>query len=440
MTIFALSTAHGKAGIAIIRISGPHSLAILKALGYRGAPSPRTLTLHSFITPPPLTECIDRGVFVYFPAPHSFTGEDVVELHLHGGPAVVQKMLDTLGEMANTRLAEPGEFSKIAFRNGKMDLTEAEGIADLIDAETDAQRAQALKQACGHMHHQFMAWREQVLTALAHLEAYIDFPEEDIPDAVYSELKETVESLLQECQQCLQDHHIGERIRDGIQVAIVGPPNAGKSSLLNAIAKRDVAIVSHLKGTTRDVIEVRMDMLGLPVILSDTAGIRESSDVIEREGITRARQRAEEADVILAVSEWSESAPDVDFYAEWPPERTLAVCNKIDAAKHYVAETAFDLHMVSTKTGQGLDTLLEALATRIQNRYHTAEAPLITRARHRVEVERATECLSRFLEIDTLELQCEELRHAAKSIGRITGHIAVDDVLDTIFRSFCIGK
>lgn len=439
MTIFALSTAAGKAGIAIIRISGPDCLTIVQKLGFSGTPEPRLATLHHF-TAPPLSESIDRGVFIYFPAPHSFTGEDVLELHVHGGRAVISKMLNVLGHMKGLRLAEPGEFSKTAFRNGKMDLTAAEGIADLIDADTEAQRKQALLQASGYMHDTYMRWRETLLTALAHLEAYIDFPEEDIPDAIYAELSATIAELLQDMQTSLASHTIGEAIRDGIHIAIVGPPNAGKSSLLNAISKREAAIVSHQEGTTRDIIEVRMDLAGFAVILSDTAGMRESEDSIEQEGIRRAKQRADEADIIIAVIEYDKRKQAAEFYKQWPKDRCFRVLNKIDSANNHDSETGTDYYGVSAKNGRGLDRLLSDIASRITSHYAPTQSPLITRARHRQELEHAIESLEQFSHAGSLELECEELRHAMKSIGAITGHVGVDDVLDIIFHSFCIGK
>ena len=465
-TIYALASAAGRAGIAVIRISGPKAGDALAALmgtgmaagGNEASLSPRR-AVRARIGDPATGEPIDDGLVIWFPAPASFTGEDVAELHLHGGPAVIGGVLDALGGMTGLRMAEAGEFTRRAFENGKMDLTAAEGLADLIEAETSAQRKQALRQLEGELGRVYEDWRGRLLRALAHGEVGLDFSDEDLPVGIDARARDEIAGLEQAIAAHLKDHRRGERMRDGILIAIIGAPNAGKSSLLNQLARRDAAIVSATAGTTRDVIEVHLDLGGYPLTVADTAGLRDmdndgdGSDEVEAEGIRRARVKAERADLRLAVFDgevWPQTDPHtVDLI----DADTLAVINKSDLkappppleieapAGHVVTALA-----VSALTGDGIDALLAAVTERIAGMMGASAtaSPTLTRARHREALEECRDALGRFLagsgDAAKPELAAEDLRLAARALGRITGRVDVDDVLDVIFRDFCIGK
>lgn len=439
-TIFALSSGHGKAGVAVIRVSGPATASMLRDVMGR-LPAPRHATLAT-LRKPDTGEAIDRGLVLWFPAPASFTGEDMAELHVHGGRAVIKAVFHALATMPGLRPAEPGEFARRAFENGKLDLTTAEGLADLIDAETEAQRRQALRQSAGAARELYDRWRARLIEALAAIEAELDFSDEgDVPDAVADAAHGTVAVLRAELAAHLADGRRGEILRDGVRMVIAGPPNAGKSCLMNALAQRDVAIVSAEAGTTRDVIEVRLDLGGYPVILMDTAGIREATGHVEQEGIRRTLDRARNADLVLWLRDATDTAapgPDAILHAG-PNTRIIEIANKCDLAPSAAPSVAIRL---SARTGEGLDTLISRLTDEAMAAAGTTEAAVITRARHRHEVERAVTALDRFLAGDfaSLELRAEDLRHAATSLGRITGRIDVEDVLDRIFADFCIGK
>jgi len=437
-TIFALSSAAGRAGVAVIRISGIEAGEALQGLA--GAlPEPRVATLRR-LRHPVSRETLDRALILWFPAPHSFTGEHMAELHVHGGRAVVAGVLEALHAMPGLRPAEPGEFARRAFENGKIDLTEAEGLADLIDAETEAQRVQALRQSGGALRRLYDGWREAIIRAMALVEAALDFSDEaDIPREAFAEARPIVRGLHDELSAHLQDARRGEILREGFRVAIAGPPNAGKSSLLNALAGRDAAIVSDEAGTTRDVIEVRLDLGGYPVIVSDTAGIREAEGAIEREGIARAFRAAREADLIVWLT-------DASMPSDPPPglegaSRLIAVANKCDLATS-LPSGQFD-HLMSVRTGAGMSEFVARLAAEVRARIGDGAASLgITRPRHRTEIETARAALARFLEGDETEaeLRAEDLREAAAALGRLTGRVDVEHVLDAIFSQFCIGK
>jgi tRNA modification GTPase len=379
---------------------------------------------------------LDDGLVLWFPAPKSVTGEDVAELHLHGSRGVLAAVMAALGRLG-LRLAEPGEFTRRAFLNGKLDLTQAEAVADLAAAETEAQRRQALRQLDGRLGEIYRGWGERLLRLLAHLEAAIDFPDEELPPAIDAEVAEGSERLAEEIERHLADGHRGERLRDGIAVAIVGPPNAGKSSLLNQLARREAAITSPIAGTTRDVIEVAIDLAGYPVVLADTAGLRDSADIIEQEGLRRALKRAEEAELRLFVFDACRPE-DANGAAAWPGPDTLLVANKIDLATDRDALPAGAIP-VSALTGERLPALIAALASRIEQTYDIA-APVLTRARHREALETALAALQRSLTAGLPELRAEDLRLAWRSLGRITGRVDVEDLLDVIFRDFCLGK
>lgn len=430
-TIYALATSPGKAGVAIIRISGPAAPAGLSSLGCE-LPEPRMATRATLKAE---NKILDEALCLYFKGPHSFTGEDVIELHTHGSHAVVRAVLEALSKNSALRVAEAGEFSKRAFLNGKLDLAQAEGLADLIDAETTAQHTQAMRQFAGQNSKLFEELRGAVLHPLALLEAYIDFPEEEIPESVLTDVTERITALKAGLQQLLSDNHVGEKIRDGIEVVILGAPNAGKSSLLNALAKRDVAIVSDIAGTTRDMIEVHLDINGYAVTLIDTAGLRETDNTIEKEGVSRAKKRAETAALKLLLIDSVTNSESQNEMLALADENTLVIYTKNDLRK--APKNALS---ISTTTSDGIEALIEALKARIINLMGVAPSPLITRTRHREALSRALDALNRFSIHAPLELQCEELRLAAHAVGKITGKIDVDDLLDVIFSSFCIGK
>jgi tRNA modification GTPase len=365
----------------------------------------------------------------------------MAELQIHGGRAVIEAVLGALGVIPGLRMAEPGEFTRRAFENGKLDLTEAEGLADLIDAETEAQRRQALRQSSGALRKLYDGWRGWLIEALAAIEAELDFSDEgDVPEAVSARARSVVGALRDEMGAHLADRRGGEILRDGFRVVIAGPPNAGKSSLMNALARRDVAIVSEEAGTTRDVIEVRLDLGGFPVILMDTAGIREAAGAIEQEGIRRALDRARAADLVLWIADatviGAAEPQGLDLPTGVP---VLKAINKIDIAPARPADDAIPL---SIRTGEGLDRLIGELTEGARRAASVGESPAITRTRHRQELERCAAALGRFLDGDfvDLELRAEDLRTAAAALGRLTGRVDVEDILDKIFADFCIGK
>ncbi|MEQ8194501.1 MAG: tRNA uridine-5-carboxymethylaminomethyl(34) synthesis GTPase MnmE [Rhodospirillales bacterium] len=442
-TIFALASGMGRAGIAVMRVSGAAAKKALETLCPGKAFEPRVLAPAALVRPG--GEVIDRALAVWIPGPKSYTGEDVAEFHIHGGAAVIAALTEALGRLDGLRPAEPGEFTRRAFLNGKMDLTAAEGLADLINAETEAQRRQALRQLKGDLGALYENWRGRLLRALAHLEASIDFIEEGLPAELEREVRRGLGGIAGDIETHLSDAHRGERLRDGLQIAIIGPPNAGKSSLINMLAKRDVAIVAATAGTTRDVIEAHLDLGGYPVILADTAGLRESGDPIEAEGVRRASHRAREADLRLAVLDatlW----PAIDpVTAALIDADTLVAINKADLAAPVppLEARGREALAVSVKTGAGVDALLAALGREVAARCRLGEAPAITRERHRKALTDCLEALKRVLAATDPadpELVAEDLRLAVRALGRITGRVDVEDLLDVIFRDFCIGK
>ncbi len=439
-TIFAPASGAGPAGVAVIRVSGPASGAALRRL-CRCEPPPRRLTRVQ-VSDPVSGDVLDDGLAAWFPAPASFTGEDVVELHIHGGRAVLAAVLDALGGCPGLALAEPGAFTRRAFENGKLDLTAAEGLADLVAAETEAQRSQALRQMQGELGRLYEDWRQRLVENLAHLEAAIDFSDEDLPGDLVGRVREAVGKLSEEIGGHLADGHRGERLRDGFHIAILGPPNVGKSSLLNRLARRDAAIVAETAGTTRDVIEVHLDLGGYPVILADTAGLRDSEDLVEAEGVRRAARRGRESDlrlVVLDAAVWPEVDPPT---REMVDAEAVVVVNKIDLREPEppLKFEGRSVHSVSALTGRGLDGLVERLASTVAERFAGGGAPVLTRARHRQALETCRDALDRYLRAKADELAAEDLRLAVRALGRITGRVDVEDLLDVIFRDFCIGK
>lgn len=445
-TIFALSTARGRAGIAVVRVSGPGAGAALDRLaGER--PEPRRAALRALCRPEDGV-LLDRGLVLWFPGPASATGEDVAEFHIHGGPAVIAAILQALGTIPGLRPADPGEFTRRAFENGRLDLTEVEGLADLLAAETEAQRRQALRQFEGALGALYEGWRARLVPALAYAEAEIDFSDEDVPENLSAALRPGIAALAGDMEVHLRDSGRGERLREGVTVVILGAPNAGKSSMLNSLARRDVAIVSEEAGTTRDPIEVPLDLGGYPVVVVDTAGLRDRAGAVESEGIRRARARAASADLKLvlfdAASDWdAESLGLIDRDA-------IPVLTKIDLLPtgHPLRRDAPILggrtaERISTLSGEGFPALLTRLGSEVETRSGLGEAPVLTRARHRTLLEQCLGQLHAFINAGPdlpPELAAEELRLAARTLGRITGRVDVEDLLDVIFRDFCIGK
>lgn len=451
-TICALSSAPGKAGVAVVRVSGEAVRGCLERLA-GGVPTPRMAVLRT-IRDPASGQGIDRAIVLFYAGPSSFTGEDVAEILLHGGRAVIAAVLAALGR-AGCRLAEPGEFARRAFENGKIDLTEAEGIADLVDAETEAQRRQALSQANGALAKLYEGWRQELISAMALMEAAIDFSDEaDVAADAVGQAEVIAEDLLARIRNHLADGRRGEILREGFRVVLAGPPNAGKSSLLNALAQRDAAIVSPEPGTTRDVIEVRLDLEGLPVIVSDTAGIREGAGTIEAEGIRRTMARGREADLVLWLVDRCAPVWDVPEGLSAQEDRVARVLTKQDTVAGDLPtlqeDGAGSFLVVSAVTGEGLGRLVSMIAARARDRAFPGDSPALTQARHRAALE---DCARSLEEVSrgsvsrpevapglAPELAAEELRRAARALGRITGRVDVEDVLDQVFGRFCIGK
>ncbi len=433
-TYYACSTARGPAGVAIIRVSGPDVATVITTMTLKPVPQPRHAVLR-YVVDPVSHERLDQALVLYFAAPASFTGEAVVEFHLHGSAAVISAVLSALAKLDGLVAAPPGAFTRQAFDNGKLDLAEVEGLVDLIAAETEAQRKQALHQIGGQFSNQYEIWRHALVHALALLEAEIDFAEgeDDVPAGISGAVGNKVAALASNIRTHLDDRQIGEKIRNGLSIAIVGAPNVGKSSLLNALAKRDVAIVSATPGTTRDVIEVGLNLAGYAVTLIDTAGLRDTDDAIEAEGIKRARARADMADLVVDVI-----TPE-NATARYT-EHSLRVMNKID---EYGLSAGLhdDAIYISVKTGDGLTALIQHLVEWATTRLNINEAPIITRHRHRILLENcAAQLEAAAAHTRDSVLAAESLRLAARALGKITGRVDVEDVLDVIFSSFCIGK
>lgn len=451
-TIYALSSAPGQAGVAVVRVSG--AAADLICTDLAGVmPVPRRAVLRT-LSDPAHSGPIDQALVLRFPGPESYTGEDIVEFQVHGGRAVLDALFGALARYDRVRMAEPGEFSRRAFVNGRLDLTEAEGVADLIAAETEAQRRAALDQAGGALSRLHGGWRERLVRQLAHVEAFLDFPDEDLPDDVLDELKASISALSGEITAHLADARRGERLRDGVSVAIIGPPNAGKSTLLNALAEREVAIVSEKPGTTRDILEAHLNLGGWPVVLVDTAGLRETDDSVEQEGVRRARQRAAGADLVLTLCPAplipepprfeSYRAPDNELLTDVGPEVIRVVSqtdrSNLDLQTRFSGQ--YDL-AVSARQGDGLSELADLLAARAADLADGGGRALPTRLRHRQGLQESLSALDRAVswtpEVPP-ELLAEDLRLAVRALGRIAGTVDVEDLLDVIFRDFCIGK
>ena len=444
-TIFAPATAPGRSAIAVIRLSGPACADVCRRLTKMPLPAPRRAALRR-LREPASGEAIDQALVLWFPGPASATGEDVLELHVHGGPAVLGELLLALACLPGLRPAEPGEFTRRAFLNGRMDLTAAEGLADLVAAETRAQARQALRQLDGELGRLYEQWRGALLGALARIEAEIDFSaDQDVPDDAIAATRPVLARVSAEMAAHVDDARRGERLREGLTIAVVGPPNAGKSSLINRLAQRDVAIVTPEPGTTRDVLEVHLDLAGYPVTLLDTAGLREPVGGAEAEGVRRARQRAADADLRLALFDgalWPTLDPGTLALLD---EGTMIVVNKADLGRlpGDLVVAGQPAERLSCLTGEGIEQLLELLRARASEQMALGQAPMLTRARHRAALHAALKALARIAALPPdaeLALVAEDLRLAVRAIGRITGRVGVDDLLDRIFAEFCIGK
>jgi len=443
MTIYALSTGPGISGIAVIRISGPEASSVIELLTKKKLPKPRTATLRK-INKINTSEIIDEGIILWFPGPESYTGEDMAEIQVHGSKAVVDALHSSLSGIKNCRLAEPGEFTKLAFQNGKINLLKAESVADLISSETEIQRKQAIKIINGKSADQFNSLREKLLKILSHVEAKIDFPDEDLPNNILDEIKNSSDEVINKIKKILDDQKVGERIREGFKIAILGPTNAGKSSLMNHLSNRDVAIVSEIAGTTRDVIETHLNIDGYPVIISDTAGIRNSKDEIEKKGIKLSLNRAEEADLKLVVVD-VKSIDFTDVFKGLLKQNAILVINKSDLLEKDLNPEIQKINhvLISIKKNENIDELILKIKNNLKNKFISSDDILITRERHRQHLQRCLDHLNNFnqkKEIEDFDKAAEDLRLATRHLGMIVGKVDVEEILSSIFNDFCIGK
>ncbi len=443
MTIYALSSGPGISGIAVIRVSGKETSKVIKLLTGKKPPKPRVATLRK-INKTNTSELIDEGLILWFPGPESYTGEDMAEIQVHGSKAVVDALHSSLSDIENCRLAEPGEFTKLALQNGKINLLKAESIADLISSETEIQRQQAIKIMNGKSADQFNFLREKLLKILSHVEAKIDFPDEDLPNNILDEIRNSLDEVITKIKNILDDQKVGERIREGFKIAILGPTNAGKSSLMNHLSNRDVAIVSEIAGTTRDVIETHLNIDGYPVIISDTAGIRDSKDEIEKKGIKLSLNRAEEADLKLIVIE-AKSLDFTDVLKGLLDENAILVANKSDLLEKDIdPEINKTNHvLISIKENKNIEELILKIKNKLKNKFISSDDILITRERHRQHLQQCLDHLNNFnqkKEIDDFDKAAEDLRLATRHLGMIVGKVDVEEILGSIFNDFCIGK
>tara|TARA_B100000989_G_scaffold225804_1_gene173015 strand:- start:338 stop:1669 length:1332 start_codon:yes stop_codon:yes gene_type:complete len=443
MTIYALSTGPGVAGIAIIRISGPDALGIIKSLTGKEIPKPRMATFRkiNYIN---TSELIDEGIIIWFPGPESYTGEDMAEIHIHGGKAGIIAVQNEISKIKNCRLAEPGEFTKLAFQNGKINLLKAESIGDLISAETEIQRLQAVKIMRGKSAVEFNELREKLLKLLSFVEAKIDFPEEDLPEENLKKIKQDSVDVLNKIDKILNDQKVGEIIREGFKIALIGPTNAGKSSLLNNLSNREVAIVSETAGTTRDVIEAHLNIDGYPVIISDTAGIRDSTDDIEKKGVKLSLKKAENADLKLVVVD-AKNINLSGFFNDLLKKDAILVVNKSDLLTEKLDPKILKLNhvLISLKDNLNIDVLITKIKNSLKNKFIIEEDILITRERHRQHLVQCRDHLKNFVNKNDkkdFDKGAEDLRLATRHLGMIIGKVDVEEILGSIFNDFCIGK
>ena len=443
MTIYALASGSGISGVAVIRVSGDNVKRVIKLLTGKELPSPRVATLRK-ISNINTSELIDEGIIIWFPGPESYTGEDMAEFHVHGGKAVILAIQNQISRIENCRLAEPGEFTKLAFQNGKINLLKAESIADLISAETEIQRLQAVKIMQGKSSDKFNELREKLIKILSYVEAKIDFPDEDLPEDKIKQIRNNSSKVLYEITKILNDQKVGEIVREGFKIAIVGPTNAGKSSLLNNLANREVAIVSEIAGTTRDVIETHLNIDGYPVVISDTAGIRESKDEIEKKGIKLSLKKAEKADLKLVVVD----ARNIDlsgFLNDLLKDNAILVVNKSDLLKEKLHSqiTKFKHVLISLKKNSNIEKLISEIKNNLKDKFIFDEDVLITRERHRQHLMQCSDHLKSFLQKNDkkdFDKAAEDLRLATRHLGMIVGKVDVEEILGSIFNDFCIGK
>ena len=455
MAIYALSSGPGTSGVAVIRVSGKETSDVIRLLTGKEPPEPRKACLRK-VNKINTSEPIDEGIIIWFPGPQSYTGEDMAEIQVHGSKAVIDALHSSISKIKNCRLAEPGEFTKLAFQNGKINLLKAESIADLISSETEIQRQQAIKIMNGKSSDQFNFLREKLLKILSHVEAKIDFPEEDLPNNILDEIKNSSDEVINKIKKILNDQKVGERIREGFKIAIVGPTNAGKSSLMNYLSNRDVAIVSEIAGTTRDVIETHLNINGYPVIISDTAGIRDSKDEIEKKGIKLALQKAEESDLKIVVLH-PENLDFKPFLEDSNSENTIVVLNKSDIKLgkppgignyfrfNHLGKNLKDINIIHTsiKEEENLVDLINAIKEKLKNKFISSDDILITRERHRQHLHQCLDHLNNFnqkKEIEDFDKAAEDLRLATRHLGMIVGKVDVEEILGSIFNDFCIGK
>ena len=443
MTIYALSSGPGLAGISVIRVSGPETKKVIMTLSEEKLPEPRVASLRKFNKIND-NELIDEGILIWFPGPASYTGQDMAEFHVHGSKAVVDSIQEVISKIDGCRLAEPGEFTKIAFQNGKINLLKAESISDLISSETEIQRQQAIKIMTGKSSDKFNSLRTRLIKILSNIEAKIDFPEEDLPNDILKNIHSETKSIKNEIEKILNDQKVGERIREGFKIAIIGPTNAGKSSLLNFLSRRDIAIVSEIAGTTRDVIEAHLNLDGFPVVMSDTAGIRDSKNEIEKKGMKLALKKADDADLNIIVVE-PKTVDFSHFYKDLKSKKAILVVNKSDLQNDQTNDKIkkFDPIYISIKEEKNLDQLINLIKEHLKNKFISTGETFITRERHRNNLKKCLDHLNDFEEKKTLEdfdKAAEDLRLATRYLGMLVGKVDVEEVLGSIFNDFCIGK
>ena len=442
MNIYALSSGRGPSGIAIIRISGSETLKICQNLTKSKDIKSNEVNFCKFYDPNNGNVIDPEALLLWFPGPNSYTGEDLAELQIHGSNAVINALLRVLSEQKNCRLAEPGEFTKIAFQNDKIDLLKAESIGDLIHSETELQRQQAIKLVQGNASNYYNDLREKIIKSLAFIEAKIDFAEEDLPEKVLKEAHKSIKEIHAEISKIIEDNKVGEKIRDGFRVSITGEVNAGKSSLLNLLSKREVAIVSDEAGTTRDVIETYLNLDGYPVILADTAGIRAAKNEIEKKGISLALGKSKEADLNIVVIDNSSKKINKEIQ-NIINEDTIVLLNKSDLSDNQNHKFDVDTILVSVKNNKNIDKLINLVKAKLSKKFSSKYSALITRERHRVKLNDCLKEISKFLQKDQskdLELAAEDLRMATRHLGSIVGKVDVEEILGSIFKDFCIGK
>ena len=442
MNIYALSSGRGPSGIAIIRLSGENAIKIAESISQRKNLKTKQINLCKFYDPSS-NVMIDEGLLLTFLSPNSFTGDDLVEFHIHGSNAVISFFIRVLSEQSNCRLAEPGEFTKIAFQNNKIDLIEAESIGDLINSETELQRQQALKLVQGNASSHYNNLRDKLIKSLAYVEAKIDFAEDDLPESVLKQVQQSIVEVQSDIKKILEDHKVGEKIRDGFRVSIVGEVNAGKSSLLNLLSRRDAAIVSEEKGTTRDIIEVYLNIDGYPVILADTAGIRDSKNKIEKKGISLAIRKSKESDLSLVMIDNSSKTIDAEIM-KLINNDSIIVLNKSDINnKQNKSFKNMDVVLVSVRKNENIIQLTTKIKEKLNKKFITSSNVFITRERHRNKLNKCLKEIDNFLLKDQnkdIEMAAEDLRLATRHLGGIVGKVDVEEILGSIFKEFCIGK